>query len=180
MTAPGTAALDAGQLADAGRAPLESDLGWALGMAFRAYVKSADAAVADLPGGLRSYQVLAEAAQNLPCSQQALGHRIGIDRSVMTYLVDDLVAAGLVDRQPDPADRRARRVVLTPSGRTRLAELDERLRRVEEHVLAVLDEGAREGFRAAIGQIAGHAEALDPANSMCDAVADLVRLDDKP
>ena len=33
----------------------------------------------------------------------------------MTYLLDDLEAAGLVERRPDPTDRRARRVAPTPT-----------------------------------------------------------------
>jgi hypothetical protein len=35
---------------------LADDLGWGLGMIFRAYVRAAHAAVADLPGGPRGYQ----------------------------------------------------------------------------------------------------------------------------
>src|SRR5689334_9183337 len=104
---------------------LEADLGWALGSVFRAYLKSARDAVADLPGGPRGYQLLTAAATDEPCSQQALGHRVGVDRSVMTYLVDDLTEAGLVVREPDPNDRRARRIVVTDAGSARLAELDE-------------------------------------------------------
>ena len=155
---------------------LEADLGWALGSVFRAYLKSAHAAVADLPGGPRSYQVLAAAGRDLPCSQQALGHRVGIDRSVMTYLVDDLAEAGLVERQPDPADRRARRIVLTDAGRARLDELDERFTMVEAHVLGVLDEADRDTFRSLLFQIARRADDLDPANSTCGVVNDVVKL----
>ncbi len=35
----------------------------------------------------------------------------------MTYLLDDLEAAGLIERRPDPSDRRARRLAATPHGR---------------------------------------------------------------
>jgi DNA-binding MarR family transcriptional regulator len=37
--------------------------------------------------------------------------------SCVTHRVNRLVTAGLVDKQPDPIDLRARRVVLTPAGR---------------------------------------------------------------
>ena len=37
----------------------------------------------------------------------------------MTYLLDDLEQAGLIERRPEPADRRARRVVATDAGRAR-------------------------------------------------------------
>jgi MarR family transcriptional regulator, transcriptional regulator for hemolysin len=61
-----------------------------------------------------------------PCSQAALAARLGIDRTVMTYLLDDLVTAGLVERRQDPGDRRTRSVAATEHGRaihgTRLSE----------------------------------------------------------
>jgi DNA-binding MarR family transcriptional regulator len=53
----------------------------------------------------------------------------------MTYLLDDLEAAKLVERQPDPADRRSRRVVATAHGREVLADLDARFARAEQHLL---------------------------------------------
>src|ERR1700680_3700031 len=42
---------------------LADDLGWGLGMLFRAYVRAARAALTDLPGGPRGYQVLSAADQ---------------------------------------------------------------------------------------------------------------------
>ena len=91
---------------DAGQAPVDrlaDDLGWGLAVVFRAYVKAADAVTEGIPGGHRGYQVLVAAARDEPGSQAALAQRLGIDRTVMTYLLDDLEAADLVARQPDPA-----------------------------------------------------------------------------
>src|SRR5450631_898751 len=86
---------------DAGcAAALADDLGWGLGVVFRAYVTAADAAVAELPGGPRGYQVLAAATRSDVGSQLALAQHLGIDRTVMTYLLDDLEAAGLIERRP--------------------------------------------------------------------------------
>ena len=72
----------------------------------------------------RGYQVLASAAQSTVGSQLALAQHLGIDRTVMTYLLDDLEAAGLIERRPDPADRRARRIVATRQGVDLLVTLD--------------------------------------------------------
>jgi len=88
---------------------VESDLGWALGTVTRSYLRTAAEAVADVPGGPRGYQVLSTAACGEASSQLAMAQRLGVDRTVMTYLLDDLEMAGLVERKPDPADRRARR-----------------------------------------------------------------------
>jgi DNA-binding MarR family transcriptional regulator len=65
--------------------------------------------------------VLSAAAHGTVGSQLALALHLGVDRTVMTYLLDDLEAAGLIERRPDPADRRARQVVATRQGTKLLA-----------------------------------------------------------
>jgi DNA-binding MarR family transcriptional regulator len=147
---------------------LADDLGWGLGMIFRAYVKAAHAAMADLPGGPRGYQVLSAAAQRTVSSQLALAQHLGVDRTVMTYLLDDLEAAGLIERRPDPADRRARRVVATRLGNELLTTLNERLRAAEAVLLAPLDAETRDTFRAQVRLLATQLDALDPPDSPCD------------
>jgi DNA-binding MarR family transcriptional regulator len=147
---------------------LADDLGWGLGTVFRAYVTAAHAAVADLPGGPRGYQVLSAAAQGTVASQLALAQHLGVDRTVMTYLLDDLEAVGLIERRPDPADRRARRIVATRKGTKLLAALDDRLQTAEARLLSPLDPTARESFRAQVRVLATQADALDPLESPCD------------
>ena len=149
-------------------AALAEDLGWGLGVVFRAYVTAAHAAVADLPGGPRGYQVLSAAARSEVGSQLALAQYLGIDRTVMTYLLDDLEKPGLIERRPDPSDRRARRVVATAKGTALLVTLDERLRDAEAHLLAPLDTGAREAFRSQVQLIAARVNAIDPVSTPCD------------
>jgi DNA-binding MarR family transcriptional regulator len=50
-------------------------------------------------------------------SQQALAERLAIPPSRMVAKVDALEEAGLVERRPDPDDRRVRALHLTPKGR---------------------------------------------------------------
>ncbi|MBC6458898.1 MarR family transcriptional regulator [Actinomadura sp. HBU206391] len=162
-----------GDYADSCASAVDTDLGWALGMVFRAYVKAANHAVADLPGGPRGYQLLTIAARALPATQLAIAQQLGVDRTVMTYLLDDLESAGLVERQPDPADRRARRIIATDKGHARLAELQQRLRLAEDHVLAALDEPKRDTFRDLVRSLATHANTLDPEANPCQVVDDI-------
>jgi DNA-binding MarR family transcriptional regulator len=72
----------------------------------------------------------------------------------MTYLVDELEAAGLVTRQSHPADRRVRHVVATPAGRTALAVVRQALRSVEERLLSVLDPAETAQLRALLVRVA--------------------------
>ena len=153
---------------------LGCDLGWALGVAFRAYVAAADDALGALPGGPRGYQVLVAAATEPAASQGAVARRLGVDRTVMTYLVDALEAAGLLARRPDPADRRHRLLVATAKGRRTVRTLEARLARAEEHLLAPLDAAARDRLRRLLQRVALAAEERDPLADLCEAAV-LVR-----
>jgi hypothetical protein len=86
----------------------------------------------------------------------------------MTYLIDDLEQAGLIQRRPDPADRRARRIVATEQGAELLVTLDHRLRAAEAQLLAPLDDDGREAFRSQVRLLATQIDAVDPVASPCD------------
>jgi MarR family transcriptional regulator for hemolysin len=70
--------------------------------------------------------------------QQELGAALGIDRSTMVSLVDQLEAAQLARRRPSATDRRAREVAITPKGRRRLQKARRLISQVEDEILAGL------------------------------------------
>jgi DNA-binding MarR family transcriptional regulator len=148
-------------------ASVESDLGWALGVVFRRYAKEATAALDDIPGGPRGYQVLSTAVAEGPKRQLDLAAHLGVDRTVMTYLLDDLEKARLVERQPDPTDRRARLIVATDPGREKLCDLERRLLQAEQEVLGSLDNAERRLFRTLLQRVAVKADAIDPLDDAC-------------
>jgi DNA-binding MarR family transcriptional regulator len=76
-------------------------------------------------------------------NQQELGRAMGVDPSTMVSLVDELEAAGLANRQPHPADRRARAVVLTAKGRRVRERGRELASQVEDEVLGGLTAAER-------------------------------------
>jgi DNA-binding MarR family transcriptional regulator len=151
---------------------VEADLGWALGVVFRRYAKAAAEALEDVPGGPRGYQVLATTISEGPKRQLDLAAQLGVDRTVMTYLLDDLEQAGLVQRQADPSDRRARLIVPTDQGKELLCDLERRLQEREESVLGSLDEGERMIFRMLLQRIAVKADQIDPLHNACALAAD--------
>ena len=75
-----------------GTEPAE-DLGWALGSLLRSYRERIGPLLEDVPHGPRGYQTLCEVIRGEQPSQLALATHLGIDRTVMTYLVDDLEKA---------------------------------------------------------------------------------------
>jgi DNA-binding MarR family transcriptional regulator len=148
---------------------VEADLGWALGRVARAHLRTAQDVVSGLPGGPRGYQVLAGLAGGPPRTQLALARTLGVDRTVMTYLLDELEAAALVERRPDPADRRARQVLLTDTGRGRLCDLERRLRDAEDRLLAPLEPDERDVLRRLLQRLA----VGDDAASPCQVAEDI-------
>ena len=70
--------------------------------------------------------------------QQELGAAMGIDRTTMVSLIDQLESAGLAKRRPSAKDRRAREVVITSKGRTLLVRARRLIAQTEDDVLAGL------------------------------------------
>ena len=58
------------------------------------------------------------------CSMSALAEAAHQVSATMTGIIDRLTEHGLVERRPDPNDRRALRVSLTQAGQSLLAEID--------------------------------------------------------
>lgn len=67
-----------------------------------------------------------------PTNASTLARDLSYDSGGMTRLLDGLEQLALLQRQPDPDDRRILRIVLTPAGRV----LSERLIATSERVLA--------------------------------------------
>jgi DNA-binding MarR family transcriptional regulator len=59
------------------------------------------------------------------CSMSVLAEAAHQVSATMTGIVDRLTEHGLVERRPDPGDRRALRVSLTQAGQAVLAEIDD-------------------------------------------------------
>jgi DNA-binding MarR family transcriptional regulator len=80
----------------------------------------------------REFAVLRQVAIDEGISQQACGHALKVAPSQMVALVDSLEDKGLIQRRPDPADRRVRALHLTPKGKKALATGFEAAMRNEE------------------------------------------------
>jgi DNA-binding MarR family transcriptional regulator len=69
--------------------------------------------------------VLANLDDSLPMSR--LASEMGCDASNITWMTDRLEARGLVERRPDPNDRRVKRLTLTEPGRKLRRDIERRL-----------------------------------------------------
>jgi DNA-binding MarR family transcriptional regulator len=72
---------------------------------------------AGLPVTASSSSLLRDIARHGPIVLGALAARVGLDQSTVSRQIQALEQHGLVDRTPDPADRRSSLVVLSTEGR---------------------------------------------------------------
>ena len=84
------------------------------------------------------YGILASLADRGPATQAPLADRLGLDRSDLVSLLDDLEARRYVVRRPDPGDRRRKIVEITARGGTMLKRLDQLVFAADDEMLAVL------------------------------------------
>jgi DNA-binding MarR family transcriptional regulator len=135
---------------------LEDNLGWLLAQVCRAHGSVLERALADIPHGLRGFQALCGAAHGSARNQAELGRQLDIDRTVMVYLIDDLVAAGLAERAVDPADRRNKLIRGTDAGLVCLEETRAAIVAAEAAVLGPLDGADQERFREMLRTVVAH------------------------
>jgi DNA-binding MarR family transcriptional regulator len=88
-------------------------------------------------------------------SQLELAQTIEYDKTRLIALLDGLESDGLLTRAPDPADRRARVVRLTPTGRRRLRAARADIRTMEAELLGDLKAGERRSLLALLPRLAG-------------------------
>ncbi len=81
--------------------------------------------------------------------------RAGLAPQSMGELVDDLVRKGYLQRREDPADRRAKRIYLTPKGRAAADASQTALRDIEEKMRTTLGTAQYQDLRRNLAVIAG-------------------------
>src|SRR2546421_2753964 len=121
----------------------EQDTGFLLQRAHRRLRLALNDALGPLDLGIAHVAVLGLLSVRGDLSQRQLIEIMDADKSTMVYLVDTLERHGLAERRPDPTDRRAYAVHLTETGRRRLVQAGEIVRRVENDFLAPLSAGER-------------------------------------
>ena len=102
----------------------------------------------------RELAVLLAIDSQAPLSQQEAARRLGVDRTTMVALIDELEGKQLVQRRQDPADRRKNVVALTPAGRGTLRKAAKASDEAERRFLAPLTGDQAAEVREALRRIA--------------------------
>ena len=126
--------------------PLTSRLGYLLKHAQQSFAASGAKALSPLGLNGRQLAVLAVLGSAEPLSQLAAATKLGVDRTTMVALVDELEEKGLVERRRSAEDRRKNIVELTPAGKGALERGNEIHKAAEAVFLAPLTPVERELF----------------------------------
>lgn len=92
---------------------VEHDTGYWVVLASRAFMRVAEARLRPLGLGVAHIPVLTALAEEGSLTQKDLARRARIEQPTAAVLLQRMDAAGLIERSPDPHDRRSARITLS-------------------------------------------------------------------
>jgi MarR family transcriptional regulator, lower aerobic nicotinate degradation pathway regulator len=102
------------------------------------------------------YRLLSTLDEFGPASQATLGRRSGIHVSDMVATINELADLDLVDRTPDPTDRRRNVITLTTAGKRQLRRLEKQLAHSQEELLDPLSPAERDQLTGLLSKLLDH------------------------
>jgi DNA-binding MarR family transcriptional regulator len=127
-----------------------------LGFAIKDRTINAFEAAGETPSHYGVLTVLDESARE---TQATIADALGVDRSYLVGVLDELEERGLIERKRDATDRRRHLVSLTSAGKKTLARHRAVSKQVEDEFLAPLSATERETLHGLLVRLAGHHDA---------------------
>jgi MarR family transcriptional regulator, transcriptional regulator for hemolysin len=117
---------------------MEQTIGRLLYLAHRSVHDELDRRLHEHGASLWNWLLLDKAANADDASQRELAELMRIEPPTLVRHLDKLADEGLVERRPDPADRRVVRIVVTDAGHARLTELHKVVHEVDDELRGIL------------------------------------------
>ncbi|PTM39789.1 MarR family transcriptional regulator [Bosea sp. 124] len=105
--------------------------------------------------------VLSRLRRNEGMRQAELADILDIQPISVTRMIDRLAQQNLVERRPDPSDRRAHRLYLTSEGLALVDDLDPLRQDIADHLLAMVDDTTIATMLAGLASIRERARPTD-------------------
>lgn len=140
-------------------------LGYLLKHAFAEFTAAADAALQRHKIDSKELGVLRILAGRELTSQLGVAEALGIDRTTMVAILDELERKGIVGRRRDPSDRRRNLAELTQPGRRTYAAAEADYLAAENAFLSVLSSDDQQALRRGLrALVVNKAEAASPSH----------------
>ena len=139
------------------------NFGFLLKEVSRRYVLRFEQRAQEMSLTLPTCKVLAYLERNEGISQSKLADLTSIEPMAMVRILDHMEVEGLVERRPDPADRRARRLCLTPKSKPALDEIWRLAALTRSEAFAGISQAERNVFLDVLERLEGNLSRLqDP------------------
>lgn len=119
--------------------PLNRNLEFLINDVARLMRREYDRRVRDMNLTRSQWWVLVNLIRFDGCNQTELAEELDIGKVALGGLLDRLEAKGWIERRPDPADRRAKRVYLTEDVRPLIKQMQDKGRAVHRQITARMD-----------------------------------------
>lgn len=118
----------------------------------------------------KHYGLMAVINANGPCTQQAIGEILKVDRTTMVLLVDHVESKDIVVRNPHPTDRRCHLLSLSENGRKVFQEAHNAVKTVETEFFNVLEKQEKDDFIALLGKLFQNLDEKSAAEKLMEHV----------
>ena len=139
----------------------ESSAGYMCNWAARLFARELERQLA--PSGIASayMPVMFALADNKALTQKALARQAAVEQPTMAATLNRMARDGLIERRPDPADRRSALIMLTPLAQSKIETVEQVVRRINTLALAPLVPAEQQQFTALLGKVIAVLEARD-------------------
>jgi MarR family transcriptional regulator, transcriptional regulator for hemolysin len=129
------------------------NFGFLLKEVSRRYVNRFEVRAAEIPLNLAQAKALVRLEKNEGVSQARLAELAEVDPMTMVRILDRMEAEGLLERRPDPADRRARCLFLTAKAKPILDEIWRLSDEIRAEIFAGVSKEERERFMGVLERL---------------------------
>ena len=145
------------------------ELAWQISETSHAMRRFFDRRVAELGVTRAQWRVIATLGHHPGMKQVELADRLDVEPISACRIVDRLEEAGLVERQRDPADRRAWRVLLTEKANPIVEKLRHLAAQLAADVFAGIAPEEIEAMRGVLARARSNVAALEPPKKASNA-----------
>ena len=139
------------------------ELAWEIGETSRMMRRFYDRRAAALGVTTAQWRVIAHVGHSPGLKQVELAERLDVEPITACRIVDRLEEAGLIERQRDPEDRRAWRLVLTDKAQPIYRRLGDLAEEMAGEAFAGFSQGEFDAIRAKLARVRGNVSRAEAA-----------------